>query len=89
LGMEVVFSKSFGFRPPLRSAAMSQRLQFMEKLGGMCWPPFGNMYVLAGRKRVSGVTPLKAPWRRSPRLLPGGIAEPSAMVERNGQRRAG
>ena len=82
LGMEVVFSKSFGFRPPLRSRAMLQRLQFLERVGGVCWPPLGNMYVLAGRKRVSGVTPLKAPWRRSPRLLPGRIAEPSAMVER-------
>ena len=40
----------------------------------------GNFYVVVGRKRVEGVTPLRVTWRQRRHVLAGGVVEPSART---------
>lgn len=78
LGFDIVEVVRAGYRPPLRHPRMNARLAFVEKLGAYCWPVFGNVYLIVGKKRVEGVTPLKTSWRQRRNLVAGGVAEPSA-----------
>ncbi|MGR8919958.1 MAG: class I SAM-dependent methyltransferase, partial [Gammaproteobacteria bacterium] len=78
LGFDIVTQQRAGFRPPWRRAAASARLAFLEKFGAFCWPVLGNVVMIVGKKRVEGVTPLKASWRQRRSVLAGSVAEPSA-----------
>jgi hypothetical protein len=80
LGFDIVHFERASFRPPMRRPALNRRLEFMEKLGAFCWPGLGNLYCVVGRKRVEGVTPLKASWRQRRRVVAGGMAEPSTRA---------
>lgn len=77
LGFDILRIERAAYRPPLRSAAFNRRLEFMDRLGAFCWPWFGNVFLIVARKRVEGMTPLKASWRQRRRLLAGGVIEPS------------
>ena len=78
LGFDIVLVARAGYRPPLSHKGMNRRLEFLEKLGAFCWPALGNVYLVVGKKRVEGITPLKASWRQRRRSLSGSVAEPSA-----------
>jgi SAM-dependent methyltransferase len=77
LGFDIVHFARASFRPPLRRARFNQRLEFLENLGAFCWPVLGNVYLVVGKKRVEGVTPLKVGWRQRRRLVAGGMVEPT------------
>ena len=77
LGFDVLVTRSFFFRPPLRSARVMRRLQFLERWGARWWPGAGGVYVLVARKRVTMLTPLKPRWRPR-RSVIGKLAEPAA-----------
>ncbi len=63
LGFDTVMTRMYFYRPPLRNAALMQRLSFLERLGGHWWPILGGAYVLVARKRVVGLTPIRPRWR--------------------------
>ena len=77
LGFDIVHYERASFRPPSARPALNQRLEFVEKLGAFCWPWFGNIFLVIGRKRVEGVTPLKTSWQQRRRLVASGMVEPS------------
>ncbi len=84
LGFDIVALERAGFRPPMRSQRLNRASAFLERLGAYLWPALGNLYVVVGKKRVEGVTPLRASWRQRRRLLAGGMVEPSTRGLRRG-----
>lgn len=80
LGFEVEFARKVSFRPPLRRAGITRRLHFLELLGKVVWPVFGNVYVIVARKHVAAAIPLKASWKTRRRMIAAGVAEPTARV---------
>jgi SAM-dependent methyltransferase len=83
LGFEIEFLKKTSFRPPLRRESITGKLRFMELLGTVCWPFFGNVYVVLAKKRVAAVTPLKASWQTRRRMMAGKVAEPTTRAGEN------
>ncbi|MEQ8659447.1 MAG: methyltransferase domain-containing protein [Gammaproteobacteria bacterium] len=77
LGFDIIALEHAGFRPPLRSGRFNRMTAFLERLGAHLWPGLGNLYVMVGKKRVEGVTPLRVSWRQRRRVLAGGMVEPS------------
>jgi SAM-dependent methyltransferase len=80
LGFEVMRVERAVFRPPLAAANLGRRLEFLERLGAYLWPGMGAVYVLLARKRVEGLTPLRASWRQRRRLMAGGVVEPTVRT---------
>jgi SAM-dependent methyltransferase len=78
LDFEIIRTERFYFRPPLENTVIMQRLQFMEHLGGYCWPFFGGVYMLCAKKRVISLTPIKLQWQTRRRMIASGLVEPSA-----------
>jgi SAM-dependent methyltransferase len=65
LGLRIVMSDTFCFRPPLHSLRWWQRLLWLEALGPFFFPAWGGFYILAAQKRVAGMTPLmKQAWSK-------------------------
>ena len=77
LGFDIVHFSRASFRPPMRRAGFNHRLEFIENLGAFCWPGLGNVYLVVGKKRVEGITPLKVSWRQRRRLVSSGVVEPT------------
>jgi hypothetical protein len=77
LGFDIVHVRHAGFRPPMRSPRLNRYTAFFERLGAYCCPPLGGVFVVVGKKRVEGVTPLRVSWRQRRRGLAGGMVEPS------------
>ena len=77
LGFDILHVERHSFRPPMRSERVNRHLAFLEGLGALCWPLLGNGYVIVARKRVEGLTPLRASWRQRRRLVAGSVIEPS------------
>lgn len=63
LGFEIVYSRSYFYRPPIPEPAVLNKLKFIERMGRVCWPPFGGGYVMVARKRVYTLTPIRPRWR--------------------------
>jgi len=87
LGFDVLRVERAVFRPPLSAANLGRRLEFLERLGAYLWPALGAVYVLVARKRVEGLTPLRASWRQRRRLVPGGVVEPTVRAGRAAEER--
>lgn len=65
LGLRIVMSDTFCFRPPLHSLPAWQRLLWLEALGPFCFPAFGGFYMVVAQKRVAGMTPaLQSAWSK-------------------------
>jgi SAM-dependent methyltransferase len=80
LGFEITEVRRFVFRPPLKRPGFNRRLLFLEKLGDYCWPLFGAVYLIVGRKRIISATPIRVNWRSRRRLLGSGVIEPSTRA---------
>ena len=80
LGFDILHVERGGYRPPTRRAALNHHLEFMERLGAFCWPLLGNVYLIVARKRVEGLTPLRASWRQRRRLVAGTVIEPTTRA---------
>ena len=77
LGFDIVHFSRASFRPSINRAGLNKRLEFVENLGAFCWPVFSNIYLVVGKKRVEGITPLKVSWRQRRRVVAGGMVEPT------------
>lgn len=77
LGFDIVLTRHYFFRPPLRGERIMRRLRFMDSLGARAWPRLSGLYVIVGRKRVSAMTPIRPRWRPR-RSLIGKLAPASA-----------
>ncbi len=69
LGLEVEGQRRLLYAPPCRSAALLQRLAFLERAGPRLWPLFGGAYLVVARKRVSRPTLVGPRWRRRRRWV--------------------
>jgi SAM-dependent methyltransferase len=58
LGLRIVMSDTFCFRPPLHSLRSWEKLLWLEALGPWFFPTLGGFYILAAQKRVEGMTPI-------------------------------
>jgi len=58
LGFDIeVVNESF-YRPPVQSAGLLEKLEFMEKAGHRIWPMMAGTYQIVAIKRVSTLTPI-------------------------------
>jgi SAM-dependent methyltransferase len=55
-GFELVVSKTFFFRPPIKNAAILKKMVFMEIAGQMLLPKLGAIYILIAKKKVISLT---------------------------------
>jgi len=74
LGFDLVYTRSFFFRPPLKRMGIMNRLDFLECVGRRWWPFLGGAYILVAKKRVVTLTPIKPRWRPRRRLIEVGSA---------------
>lgn len=58
-GFEIVESKTFFFRPPIKNDAVLKKMVFMEIAGQMLLPKMGGVYILVAKKRVVSLTPIR------------------------------
>ncbi len=80
LGFDILHVERHSFRPPFRAQSINRRLELLERLGAFCWPLLGNVYIVVARKRVEGLTPLRASWRQRRRLVASSVVEPSTRA---------
>ena len=85
MGFDVISTKRYFFRPPVRIGArmnhgrISDPLRFLDTAGLRFWPFFSGAYLLAAKKRVTTLTPRKS-LRRQPKrsLIAVGLGESSS-----------
>jgi len=87
LGFDILHVERGSYRPPMRRAGLNRHLEFMERLGAFCWPLFGNVFLIVARKRVEGLTPLRASWRQRRRLVAGSVIEPTTRASLRASRK--
>ncbi len=57
-GFSIIQRKTLFFRPPLSNEKSLQKLLALEKLGELCWPSYGGVYLLVARKRIAPLIPI-------------------------------
>lgn len=68
------------FAPPVNHPALYQKLHFLEKLGSVCLPILGGIYIISARAKVIPLTPIRLKWKqqlsniRMPGTISGHIA---------------
>lgn len=80
LNMRVEGTSKYFFRWPL-SGSRPGTSDKWERRGQAWWPELAACYMLSAQKRVSTITPVRALWRRKPKVV-AGLAEPSTRVSR-------
>lgn len=78
LDLEMVGVEHHFYRPPINRGRLQERLLPLENWAPRLVPWFGGIYLTVARKHVVRVTPLRPAWRRRPRLVTGGVAQPSS-----------
>lgn len=68
------------FKWPL-SGRQTNLAQAWEERGRRWWPELSACYMLTAQKRLYTLTPIRKPWRATPKVV-GGFAEPSTRVSR-------
>ena len=63
------------YRPPLHNDRIMDRLYFLDAVGDRWWPMMAAAYIVVAKKRVFGVTPLRARRRRKSVIRPS-LSEP-------------
>lgn len=81
LGLEVSSVHTCFFRPPFARDGLMNRLQALEVAGRRAWPYLAGCYVVAARKRVIRLTPIRPRWAPRRRVVGVGLIEPSTRVE--------
>jgi Methylase involved in ubiquinone/menaquinone biosynthesis len=77
LDFEIITTEYFYYRPPLENSRIMKKLDFMEPLGRYCWRYFGGVYLLAAKKRVISMTPIKMQWQARRHKIVTSMVEPS------------
>lgn len=83
LDFDITHGSMLYYRPPLASETAMDRLRFLDKAGDRWWPMAGAVYLLAAKKRVAGMTPLRPEWRTT-RAFGRAVARPALRVIRGG-----
>jgi SAM-dependent methyltransferase len=77
LNFNVEIIKPVMYRPPLKSEAMMDRLQFLEKANPKYFSIISAGYVVQAVKRVTTYTPVKPGWRKKAKVVSGKLLEPT------------
>lgn len=51
-------------RPPFSQAHLFEKLSWLEKIGSICFPMFGGVYVMLARAKVVPLTPIRMSWKQ-------------------------
>ncbi len=78
LNYDLVGAGMMAYQPPIQSKKWRQRISFMENAGDRWWPGLGGVYVIAGRKRVTAMTPRPKKSRSWQRLIHG-MSQPASQ----------
>lgn len=78
LGFDIRQVRTLNFRPLTHKGKMLDNLKFLDKVGELLLPFFGNVYILTAQKRVVPLTPVLNRKLRSTLLKPG-LAEPAGQ----------
>jgi SAM-dependent methyltransferase len=71
------------FAPPVYHQKLYDKLQFLEKVGNICFPQMGGIYIIISRAKVIPLTPIRLKWKqhlsgiRVSTTIPGHIARQS------------
>jgi SAM-dependent methyltransferase len=86
LDFEVEKTKSFFYSPPLRNQTLLKKMFPLERLGRLCWPIFGGLYVVVAKKRTVPLNPIKMQWRAKRNMIGSGAIEPTtrSQLKNNG-----
>jgi SAM-dependent methyltransferase len=72
LSFEVGQVRTLNYQPLLQNPAILEKFRLLNAVGRTVLPFFGNVYILAARKRTIPVTPVRLNWKlRSHLLKPG------------------
>jgi SAM-dependent methyltransferase len=52
------------FRPLIKQVSLFERLALLDKIGRICTPRLGCIYIVLARAKVSPLTPIKLKWRQ-------------------------
>lgn len=80
LGFDVDPARRFLYTLPFARTQHGRASEWMERGGRRVWPRLSGAYVLLAKKRVFRMTPLRLRYASRPRVIAGGLAEPSARV---------
>lgn len=81
LDFEVEKTNCFFFSPPLSNQKLLKKLIPLERLGRLCWPILGGLYVVVAKKRTVPLNPIKMQWHAKRNMIGTGAIEPTT---RNG-----
>jgi SAM-dependent methyltransferase len=79
-GYKIEEEKTLFFRPLLQNSKTLQKLLFMEAVGQLVWPYLGSIYLIVARKRVAGVTPIRASRLKKHVRVAHSVTQPTARV---------
>lgn len=80
VGFNISLSKTFFFRPPIKSNALLAWLECCEKYGELLFSPFGAGYILFAEKSVLGTTPLRSRWEFSELFTDRAVKQAASRV---------
>lgn len=80
LGFEVAPARRFLYTLPFSRLQRGRGRAWLERGGRLLWPRLSAAYLLAARKHVYSVTPLRQRLRARPVVIAGGLAQPSRRV---------
>lgn len=84
LDLRVLTRQRYFFRLPRKS--VSRESDVWERWGERFWPELGACYLLRAQKRLRTITPIRAPWRQSSKVV-ASLVKPTARVARERIRR--
>lgn len=87
LGFDVTAVDTCFFRPPFQSSKLMAKLNGMESFGPRLGGVLAGAYVIAAKKRISTLTPIKPRWSTRRRLASVGLANTSVRAGSSGYRR--
>lgn len=82
-GLVTLDHKSFCFLPPVQNPKWIKRFNFLETIGSLIWPFWGDVYVLLAKKEAIPVNPIKIKSYRKKLPVPSAYPEPSAFPKVN------
>ncbi len=78
LGFDIRQIRTLNFRPLIHEEKLLDNLEFMDSIGRLILPFFGNVYILVAQKRVMPLTPVLNRKLRTTLLKPG-LVEPAGQ----------
>lgn len=87
LNFQIIESKMFHFRPPLKNEKFFTKLGFIEKVGHYCWPFWAGGYALQAVKRVVPLVPIRKKWREVEKIWQPveGVVKPTTNIQTENQ----